>query len=537
MSFHILMVFPKARTDQAVAIKGAIKAALKFTPLFKHKKGEVEIVKNIQAAWESLEKRRYRSDLIITHLHLPPDQDSPLDRTAQLGLKFLQDLSAKQQHLATILVAPAREDRLSQALKPLSNCELILEGEQLFEDLPTKVLTILSSVTYHEPVASPVLSLEEPQPEKIFGNVDIYLDLDSARYGGVYVTGNYEMYTYKPDSGRKNFIGPRPLHLTWRTLYDLATRSKELENLDRWPKWEKELKAVGDSLRCEICEREEDFKNDLKRILSAVQNKMANLRFRFKLSLGNKQDPDPLSFSEHLQEVVLEAMLDDQKEFLMLQAPIFRRLSIPHGICAIDGEDDLYELFSKQDRALRCLIIEAYTSGNARLNDEIITGLKPLKYLHQESQTLEKFLLQSHHEVTRLSKDHLPENLSFKDWVKQVLKEDGPWDLVHFAGHSTYATDKTGYVIFPGKNYAESMNIEDFSGLLNLARVKFVILGFRWRIDDEPAKDYAVVFYERLIKRRSLEQAFLEARTFMHNHKRYKKNRIWASPLLILQRP
>jgi CHAT domain-containing protein len=287
---------------------------------------------------------------------------------------------------------------------------------------------------------------------------------------------------------------------------------------------------------------------------------MANLRFRFKLSLGNKQDPDPLSFSEHLQEVVLEAMLDDQKEFLMLQAPIFRRLSIPHGICAIDGEDDLYELFSKQDRALRCLIIEAYTSGNARLNDEIITGLKPLKYLHQESQTLEKFLLQSHHEVTRLSKDHLPENLSFKDWVKQVLKEDGPWDLVHFAGHSTYATDKTGYVIFPGKNYAESMNIEDFSGLLNLARVKFVylsscqsskddfvfqmanrqvpaILGFRWRIDDEPAKDYAVVFYERLIKRRSLEQAFLEARTFMHNHKRYKKNRIWASPLLILQRP
>ena len=113
-------------------------------------------------------------------------------------------------------------------------------------------------------------------------------------------------------------------------------------------------------------------------------------------------------------------------------------------------------------------------------------------------------------------------------------------------------------MFFPGKNYAEPLNIEDFSQLLRLAQVRFVylsscqsseddfvfqlanrgipaILGFRWEIDDDKAKEYALRFYKYLIKHLSLEQAFLEARAYIHH--KYEDNRIWASPLLILQSP
>jgi hypothetical protein len=128
---------------------------------------------------------------------------------------------------------------------------------------------------------------------------------------------------------------------------------------------------------------------------------------------------------------------------------------------------------------------------------------------------------------------------------------------VHYAGHSLYAEDKTGYVFFPGEKFAEAVKIDVFSQHLRNAQVRFVylsscqsseddfvfqlannlvpaILGFRWKIDDNKAKDYALKFYEYLFKHRSLEQAFLEARRYVHD--KYEDNRIWALPLLILQR-
>lgn len=568
MSLHILLVFPEAQREQA----SAIKAVLKLLPLFKETGGEVETVKNVKAAWESLENQQYHYDLIIVHLHLAPDQQSPLDRAAQLGLAFLQDLSQKEWQPSSILVAPTKDDNLFQAVKLLPRCDLIFEGERLFDDLLDKAQECLKRVTYREPAALPVHTLEEHQKEEIFGNVDIWLNLQSQAYSAMYVPGHYEMYTYELGSRESTYIGSGGFFLNWKTLYDLAIKSRDLEDVDAypWPRWQEELKAVGESLRCEICEGEQKFKSDFKNLLKEVKNKIHNTRIRFKLNVGtrdvkdSKKVKDPRDeYSEVLQAVVLEALLDDQKKFLMLHAPIFRRLDVSR----LEDKDDeesqyRYPLFYKQARAeaLNCLIIEADTSGIVSIEQkhgQVRENLKHLTHLGEESEGLQKFL-QKRHKVLRLSKDRLPENLSFKDWVANILEEQGPWHLVHYAGHSLYTEDKTGYVFFPGENYAEPMNIADFSKLLRLAQARFLylsscqsseddfvfqlanrgipaILGFRWEIDDDKAEKYALKFYEYLFKYRSLEQAFLEARTYAY--RKYKKNRIWASPLLILQTP
>ena len=59
------------------------------------------------------------------------------------------------------------------------------------------------------------------------------------------------------------------------------------------------------------------------------------------------------------------------------------------------------------------------------------------------------------------------------------------------------------------------------------------ILGFRWDLDDEHAVHHAAAFYEELTSSGILEDAFVKARNALFC--RHETNRIWASPVLVLQ--
>jgi hypothetical protein len=59
------------------------------------------------------------------------------------------------------------------------------------------------------------------------------------------------------------------------------------------------------------------------------------------------------------------------------------------------------------------------------------------------------------------------------------------------------------------------------------------ILGFRWDLDDEHAVHHAEAFYEELTSSGILEDAFVKARNALFC--RHETNRIWASPVLVLQ--
>jgi hypothetical protein len=60
------------------------------------------------------------------------------------------------------------------------------------------------------------------------------------------------------------------------------------------------------------------------------------------------------------------------------------------------------------------------------------------------------------------------------------------------------------------------------------------VIGFRWDLEDKLAQKYTACFYRQLFQHRlKLEQAFLETRKEMHYQ--HIDNRIWASPMLIMQ--
>ena len=59
------------------------------------------------------------------------------------------------------------------------------------------------------------------------------------------------------------------------------------------------------------------------------------------------------------------------------------------------------------------------------------------------------------------------------------------------------------------------------------------VVGFRWDIEDEQAREYTEKFYTHLFHQRSIESAFFEARKEMHDAR--PKEPIWASPVLVVQ--
>ncbi|MFA4902728.1 MAG: CHAT domain-containing protein [Desulfobaccales bacterium] len=550
MSLHILLVFPEAQIELARDMRDL----LEDNPLVKEADGEVKIVRNVKTAWECLRQSRY--DFIVAFLHLPPDRASPLDLSAQLGLDFLQSLKKESQHIPSILVAPARDDNIDKALETLPECKLAFIGESLSNDVLDHAQKYLQKVTYQEPASQPTYYLKEPA--KLQGDIEIKLHLGPGFQPFVY--GEYTMFTeYKKIAGQHG-----QLWLDWRTLKELAKKSKALEDPEVCSEWLEELKNVGESLWREFCrgfcDRYTKFKEHFNTHVKQV-NGIENTRIRFKMDMVDKEEDEDLArVSEEMQAVVLEALKEDQKEFLMLQAPIYRRLDLT------EYEYDSYPLFDLKDKdkeaPINCLIIEADTSGWV---EELRKNLPELSHIlgeQGESRLLEAYFQQKRGQgrigkILRLAKDLLPKNTNFTDWVFEVLEQDGPWQLVHYAGHSLYGDDRTGYVFFPGENTPEPVKIGVFSTHLRNSQVRFMylsscqsseddfvfqlannrvpaILGFRWSIDDEKAKEYALKFYEYLFEYRSLDQAFLKARQYAH---KYKDNRIWAAPLLVLQSP
>jgi hypothetical protein len=210
---------------------------------------------------------------------------------------------------------------------------------------------------------------------------------------------------------------------------------------------------------------------------------------------------------------------------------------------------------------INCLIIEAYTAGFPGFTKGgYEVKLNPLPHLKEESAWLEQNLGKMGRvrigNICRISADTLPANYSFKAYVEEVLKKNGPWHLVHYAGHSFFDEKHEGYVFFPINGAIEPLKIEVFCKDLRLAKPQFVylsscfsseadfvfqlanhgipaILGFRWGIEDQLAVECAKIFYQFLFNTRSLEEAFWKTRRDIHD--KYLQNKIWAAPLLVYQ--
>jgi hypothetical protein len=112
---------------------------------------------------------------------------------------------------------------------------------------------------------------------------------------------------------------------------------------------------------------------------------------------------------------------------------------------------------------------------------------------------------------------------------------NGPWDIVHFCGHSVRADDNEVFIVLPGRKALEltAMSVSTFAQILRRGRAKLLILsscegasprgafraaqegvpaiiGFRWEVATSEATLFAERLHQRLAGGAPLARAFLD---------------------------
>lgn len=554
--YRILLVCPETKKELAEAIREELEEGL----FGEEHQVAVEWVKSETAAQARLADLQSHYHLIITSLNIPAAPKTPLKPDEQRGLSFLQSRNQEHLQIPSILVAPMEDEKLVKSLRKVDQSEVVLEGANLLNNLLSYSQHLLGKVVYRQEAPEKMPLVEEAAvKKKIMGNIDISLNLYNRMYVpsmGELVKGRYDIKPYG-----FNYIFPSgEIDLDFRTLRRLARKSKELEKESGWPEWNKILHDVGGTLKKQICDRNYQFQKQFLEIIELVKG-IENTRIRFNLTFEDKETEDEYKEerTEDLHSILLEAMMDmDEREFLMLQAPICRRLDFRSS----PFRSEFFPLFHENaDPVINCLIIEAYTWGFPALKkDGKDVELKPLDHLKAESDWLEKNLGKIGQvrvgNICRISEDKIPPSYSFQTYCEKIIKEGRPWHLVHYAGHSLYDDEHVGYVFFPQEEDIKPVKIEVFSKDLRQAEPNFIylsscyssgadfvfhlanigipaILGFRWSIEDEIAGECAQIFYQYLFTTKNLEEAFLKTRRDIHD--KYEKNKIWAAPLLVYQ--
>ena len=354
---------------------------------------------------------------------------------------------------------------------------------------------------------------------------DIGLDL-AKRRGDYRIRGNF----------LQEAAGPLE-NLDFERLMRLVIQSRIVGNTDN-VYWKEMFRAIGQELFDELFRKNYFFNRDFNRAVTGLLS-IEGVRFRFVVGTS----AHPLAF---------EALVDDDAQHRILQSPVYRKIEGSSGVALLANESVTHD-----PSAWRCLIIVANVQG-------IVSGfevglsnyiLEPLNHVDREGKRLEEFLVKNGICVQLLGGSS--KTLASRKNLIDILK-DGPWDMVHFAGHSYWDERESGKaaIFLRGENgQPQILSVEQLAVLLREAGTRFVylsscgssgcgvelarnhipaVVGYRWEVDDELAVEQAYLFYTNLFEsRHSLEIAFLRTRQEMHD--RHSDNRIWASSVLIRQ--
>jgi len=273
-------------------------------------------------------------------------------------------------------------------------------------------------------------------------------------------------------------------------------------------------------------------------------------------------DLDSVVFCFHTDRLhfpIFYESLHRNGKFCALESTFARRLHIEH----LRGYPLLWGAAAGEQRPLRCLVIEANVKG--RFGDTI---LRPLPHLSSECDEIRKFDRRTgnrRHEATRpvevtsVSTSDLGA-AAFRAEVNAQLRQKGPWDVIHYAGHSIYegeGLEEQGYLFYPAEREGEVEAIPLDAFINSLSHVGLVylsscqsssesivfgladqsvpaIIGFRWPIRDDLALAFARGFYEAIIVGgMHLGQAFVAARRNLNAN--YPHTPHWFAPVLIVQ--
>jgi hypothetical protein len=513
----VLLTFPVLKIEQMSLIQEALGDDLRKHGL----EASILFSPNRKNTLERLVKPEHPYDLLISHLNLPARENSVPEATG--GLTLVQILRKKGILTPAILLSDFVDVNLQGAIDSLERCQILIEGGQ---DWETKLIGRCREILLTNEVG------RTGTEKKLSGKVDIYIDIEHTPLGSYQMTGPAGFNVPNAD-----------LILNAWIMKDLVQRSKNVIH-QRRQDWEKELKAIGTYLLHEFFMQNYNFSQEFKELLHRAGGE-ENVRIRFVVE-------------KTVHPIALEALIDEKEDFWMLHAPIYRTVQVDAVKSTLFSDD-----FIRERHPINCLIIEAEADGIVNIQGKELT-LGRLKNVHKEGAFLSRFLKNKAADFGIARVERLgakgPKGSSLEK-VRTVLTEQGPWELVHFSGHSHYddAGDKgKGYVFFPGETGPEALEIDNFAQFLRYkADTRFVylsscessaadftfalakqgipaIVGFRWEIDDDKAAEYAEIFYRILFeKSKKLEYAFLETRKKMYE--KYQDNRIWAAAILIIQ--
>jgi CHAT domain len=329
------------------------------------------------------------------------------------------------------------------------------------------------------------------------------------------------------------------------------------------------IRQFGRDLLRDVFKSDVDFWADLKdglgriKALDTTDDGVSKLKICFQI--GRTVHP-----------IFLEALYSREatKEFWMLDAPISRNLPEYSGATP----KPLFSCITAWERReLNCLIIEANTSGPTRFFDSQHRPmiLPQLSAVEDECAMLASLLDESKamyglQRIVRV-KDLVGSDQRYRDVLTNLLQSDVRWDIVHYSGHSCYdVKTETGYLFLPPAtpgDAPDTFEISTFAALLKGTRFLFLsgcesssidflealarcnvasAIGYRRRVIEQHAKEYAELFYRILLGKGAsevdverqrhagcLEHAFLRARARMYE--KHPDEWIWANPVLLVQ--
>lgn len=281
---------------------------------------------------------------------------------------------------------------------------------------------------------------------------------------------------------------------------------------------------------------------------------------------GEKLDSERLRLSfessTDFYRVPVEFLFDDINlgDYVVHHHPISRFITGVHRQNAPISPMFLNKLWRNME-TLKILLIASNTEPTLQYVDEEVLSLKEI--LHECLEAKEIL-----HHI-----EYIPSEKATTELVMSTLKKC-PYHILHYSGHGGYkevAPEKSYLQFWSDENCqgdVETINISALNLLLRNSDLRFVylnccsgaetagdvqlldndfpglaygiaqagipaVLGFRWKVSDESAKELALSFYKSLFRHGDLNLALFEARKKIAIENR--DDQTWMSPVLIVQ--
>jgi hypothetical protein len=325
--------------------------------------------------------------------------------------------------------------------------------------------------------------------------------------------------------------------------------------------WYIDFARIGNSIKTCLCEENRHFDQDRIMGLQKADRQRPGVAVDTRLVFLVPEDQ---------YRLIVEAIFDPDPGRpvpWMVNAQLLRH--VRYG-----GVSQRGPLFQSSSSELRALLVCADTNGLFR-DDNIPGGkleLAKLTHLNKECQSVRRALCRpddvtgrvwfSDLNITQLGgTEGLP--ATRPELMRQL--ERGPWDLIHYAGHSCFygfegaRNAQSGYIFVGEPGVPEGIRFNELApffrdaGLLYLSSCEsgnssfFVeasaagvstMMGFRWKVDDWAARLQAKIFYRQLLHSLSVGTAFRDTRrALFQQFEGDRLKNIWASSMLVTSQP